>query len=279
MKLVSWNVNGIRAMLKKDHFLDDVKDLDADVLCLQETKAHPDQVDEIFAEYPHHFWNAAEKKGYSGTAIFSRAKPKEVTYGIGVAKHDTEDNLPPPSVPLVLFILLMPIALIFAATIAEMIGAPGIGMLKFLGDYQAQFVRTQQYCQKLKDLELLEPMQAQMTLPGGEKRSLGGFFGATRAKVKELDPEKLKELCGTDELELTYLQMASLNNLGSVIGRSIPKKPADVEDEASYLCDGGRLERLDENTFWNGCSLSQPHRVNYICYPADKAKRATTESN
>lgn len=51
--------------------------------------------------------------------------------------------------------------------------------------------------------------------------------------------------------------------------------PADVEDEASYLCEGGRLERLDENTFWNGCSLSQPHRVNYICYPADNAKRVT----
>jgi hypothetical protein len=49
--------------------------------------------------------------------------------------------------------------------------------------------------------------------------------------------------------------------------------PAEVDDEASYLCDGGRLEKLDENTFWNGCSLSQPHRVNYICYPPDNAKR------
>ncbi len=93
MKLISWNVNGIRAMLKKDHFLEDVRGLDPDVLCLQETKAHPDQVDEIFADYPHHFWNAAEKKGYSGTAVFSRVKPKDVSYGIGVAKHDTEGRV------------------------------------------------------------------------------------------------------------------------------------------------------------------------------------------
>ena len=93
MKLISWNVNGIRAMLKKDHFLEDVRVLDPDVLCLQETKAHPDQVDEIFADYSHHFWNAAEKKGYSGTAVFSRVPPKDVSYGIGVAKHDTEGRV------------------------------------------------------------------------------------------------------------------------------------------------------------------------------------------
>lgn len=105
-------------------------------------------------------------------------------------------------------------------------------MLRFLGDYQAQFVRTQAYCKKLKELNLLEPMQAQITFPGGEKRSLGGFLGATRARIKSLTADKLAELVKTDELELTYLQMASLNNLGSVINRSIPKKPADVEDKA-----------------------------------------------
>jgi hypothetical protein len=103
-------------------------------------------------------------------------------------------------------------------------------MLKFLGDYQAQFVRTQTYCNRLKELDLLEPMQAQLTLPGGEKRSLGGFLGATRNKVKALDSEKVAELVKTDELELTYLQMASLNNLGSVINRSLPKKASEVEE-------------------------------------------------
>jgi hypothetical protein len=54
---------------------------------------------------------------------------------------------------------------------------------------------------------------------------------------------------------------------------------AEVEDEAIYLCDGGRLEKLDEDTFWNGCSLTQPHRIKYICYPADNAKREAEEAN
>jgi exodeoxyribonuclease-3 len=82
MKLMSWNVNGIRACLKKD-FSKSIKKYDPDILCLQETKAHPDQVDEILNEYEHHFWNSAERKGYSGTAIFSKIKPLSVKYGIG----------------------------------------------------------------------------------------------------------------------------------------------------------------------------------------------------
>ena len=65
MKFVSWNVNGIRAVLNKG-FLDFVKKADPDILAMQETKAHPDQVDLVLKEYPHHFWNSAEKKGYSG---------------------------------------------------------------------------------------------------------------------------------------------------------------------------------------------------------------------
>ena len=79
-KLVSWNVNGIRAILNKG-FLDFVKKENPDILCLQETKAHPDQVDKILGEYEHHFWNTAEKKGYSGTAVFSKIKPISVIYG------------------------------------------------------------------------------------------------------------------------------------------------------------------------------------------------------
>ena len=81
-KLVSWNVNGIRAILNKG-FLDFVKKENPDILCLQETKAHPDQVDKILGEYEHHFWNTAEKKGYSGTAVFSKIKPISVIYGDG----------------------------------------------------------------------------------------------------------------------------------------------------------------------------------------------------
>jgi hypothetical protein len=104
-------------------------------------------------------------------------------------------------------------------------------MLKFLAEYQAQFVRTQAYCRKLKELNLLEPMQAQLVLPGGQKRSLGGFLAVSRARIKTLGADKLAELAKTDELELTYLQMASLNNLGSVVNRAVPKKASEVAEE------------------------------------------------
>jgi exodeoxyribonuclease III len=92
MKLISWNVNGIRAALKKG-FLDFVKKEDPDVLCIQETKAHPDQVDLVLDKYPHHFWNSAEKKGYSGTAVFSKVKPSSVMYGMAIEEHDAEGRV------------------------------------------------------------------------------------------------------------------------------------------------------------------------------------------
>lgn len=93
MKLVSWNVNGIRAVLKRG-FLNFFEESDADILCLQETKAHPDQVAEV--AWPrgfHLFWNSAEKKGYSGTAIFSRVKPLNVTCGMNQPEHDKEGRI------------------------------------------------------------------------------------------------------------------------------------------------------------------------------------------
>jgi len=92
MKIVSWNVNGIRAVLKKG-FLDFVKKENPDVLCLQETKAHPNQVDEMFNMYEHHFWNSAEKKGYSGTAVFSKVKPLSVVYGNDEKEHKGEGRI------------------------------------------------------------------------------------------------------------------------------------------------------------------------------------------
>ena len=82
MKLISWNVNGIRACLQKG-FLEFVKKENPDIMCIQETKAHPDQVDDMLKQYEHHYWNSAEKKGYSGTAIFSKIKPISVIYGDG----------------------------------------------------------------------------------------------------------------------------------------------------------------------------------------------------
>jgi exodeoxyribonuclease III len=82
MKIVSWNVNGIRAVMKKG-FLDFVEKENPDILCLQEIKAHPEQVDIELKDYPYHYWNSAERKGYSGTAIFSKKEPISVSKGIG----------------------------------------------------------------------------------------------------------------------------------------------------------------------------------------------------
>ena len=92
MKFISWNVNGIRAVLKKG-FLDFVKKENPDILAIQETKAHPEQVDEILSDYEHHYWNSAKKKGYSGTAVFSKIKPISIKYGIGSKEHDKEGRV------------------------------------------------------------------------------------------------------------------------------------------------------------------------------------------
>jgi len=91
MKFISWNVNGIRACCDKG-FRDIFTQLDADIFCLQETKMQAGQLDLQFEGYTS-YWNYAEKKGYSGTAIFSRKQPLSVTYGIGIAKHDTEGRV------------------------------------------------------------------------------------------------------------------------------------------------------------------------------------------
>lgn len=91
MKLISWNVNGLRAVVGKG-FADIFADLDADVVCLQETKLQAGQIDLEFLGYSS-YWNYAEKKGYSGTAIYTRVAPLAVSLGIGVAEHDTEGRV------------------------------------------------------------------------------------------------------------------------------------------------------------------------------------------
>ncbi len=91
MKLISWNVNGLRACEGKG-FRDIFHELDADFFCLQETKMQPGQLDIAFEGYES-YWNSAEKKGYSGTAIFSRHQPLSVSYGIGIDEHDHEGRV------------------------------------------------------------------------------------------------------------------------------------------------------------------------------------------
>ena len=92
MKFISWNVNGLRACYTKGYFEKAFNELDADFFCLQETKMQEGQLDISFMGYLS-YWNSAEKKGYSGTAIFTRHQPLSVTYGIGVDMHDHEGRV------------------------------------------------------------------------------------------------------------------------------------------------------------------------------------------
>ncbi len=91
MQLISWNVNGIRACVNKG-FKDFFKEIKADIFCIQETKCQPDQIELEFKGYKS-YWNSAEKKGYSGTAIFTKKEPISVTYGIGIEEHDKEGRI------------------------------------------------------------------------------------------------------------------------------------------------------------------------------------------
>ncbi len=93
-KIISYNVNGIRAAAKKD-FFEWLQQESPDILCLQETKAQPDQLDESFLqpEGYHTYWHSAEKKGYSGVAIFTKEKPKHVEVGSGMEKYDLEGRI------------------------------------------------------------------------------------------------------------------------------------------------------------------------------------------
>jgi hypothetical protein len=92
-------------------------------------------------------------------------------------------------------------------------------ILKFLQEYQAQFLRTQRFCAKVRELDLLEPMQAQVELASGERMALGGFMAVNRSKLKALPGDKLAELVETDELELLYLHLQSMRNFTSLKDR------------------------------------------------------------
>jgi len=94
MKIISWNINGIRAITKKD-FFDDVSQINPDILCLQETKAQDDEVEAALSKLIdyHQYFNSAERKGYSGVAILSKTKPISVTSDIGIEEHDQEGRV------------------------------------------------------------------------------------------------------------------------------------------------------------------------------------------
>lgn len=92
MKLVSWNVNGLRACITKG-FNDFFKEIDADMFCIQETKLQDEQAEGIEFEGYHRYMNSAQKKGYAGTMVFTKQKPLNVTYGLGIEEHDNEGRI------------------------------------------------------------------------------------------------------------------------------------------------------------------------------------------
>jgi exodeoxyribonuclease-3 len=93
MKIVTWNINGIRALVRKDLFASFVAAYDPDVICLQETRIQPAQITLDLPSHPYRYWNGAERKGYSGTAVLAKTPPVAVFYDMGVARHDREGRV------------------------------------------------------------------------------------------------------------------------------------------------------------------------------------------
>jgi hypothetical protein len=117
-------------------------------------------------------------------------------------------------------------------------------ILKFLQEYQLQFHRTERFCKRILDLDLLEPMQAQVEMNSGERYSLGGFMAINREKLKELPGDKLAELAKTDELELIYLHLQSMRNFGALrdrlgLARAGQATPTPDADETSISGQDG----------------------------------------
>ena len=113
-------------------------------------------------------------------------------------------------------------------------------VLRFLQSYQVEFRRTQEFCKKLRTLNLLEPMRAQMTLPSGERMALTGFMAVDRARVKTLSADKLSELARSDELELVYNHLQSLRNFGAMRERLGGAPEAEAGAEAKPAEDKAR---------------------------------------
>lgn len=105
-------------------------------------------------------------------------------------------------------------------------------VLDFLQEFQAQFERTRAFCHRLKELQLLEPMQANVTTPDGEKLSLGGFLAVSREKLRTLDGETLEKLAKNDELELLYLHLSSMQNFSEVKDRLIGTPKETLQEPA-----------------------------------------------
>lgn len=120
-------------------------------------------------------------------------------------------------------------------------------ILRFLQEYQAQFQRTQAFCRRLLELDLLQPMQAQFTLNSGEQRTLGGFQVVDREKLKALPPEELAGMCRRDELEILYLHLASQRHFQGMLEHMAPpsEDTEAVTGKGAYGADGVKAEPVD----------------------------------
>ena len=113
-------------------------------------------------------------------------------------------------------------------------------VLNFVKEYQAQFQRTRAFCARLKELDLLEPMQATFTKPNGEKRNLTGFMAVNRAKLKQLDDATLAAMAKNDELELIYLHLQSMQNFSAMLKR------IGAKTETAAVAEGDEPTDVDE---------------------------------
>ena len=129
-------------------------------------------------------------------------------------------------------------------------------VLKFLQEYQAQFTRTRAFCKKVRELGLLEPMQAQISMGSGERLSLGGFWAVNRAKVKALPGDKLAELAKTDELELLYLHLQSMRNFDALRDRLVVVQSGKAEREAQAPAAAKDVEAKHKSTSGKGAKRS-----------------------
>lgn len=173
MRLISWNVNGIRAALKRD-FLASLRAMNPDIICLQESKAEPQQVQWDISGY-HDFWNCAEKKGYSGTVTLSRIKPLSVQRGMGIIEHDREGR-----------ILTLEFADFFLVNVYTPNAQRGLGRLDYrTGQWEVDFLNH------LKHLEAGKPVifcgdlnvahkEIDLANPRGNRRN-AGFTDEERA--------------------------------------------------------------------------------------------------
>ena len=177
MKLVSWNVNGIRACVKNG-FLDFFNNVNADIFCIQETKVQEEQIPFNLDGY-YQFWNFAQKKGYSGTAIFSKIEPLKIVYGMGKEEHDQEGRL-----------ITLEFDKFYVVTVYAPNSQRGLARLNYRMKWEEDFLNY------IKDLERLKPVifcgdlnvahkEIDLKNPSANKKN-AGFSAEERNKFDEV---------------------------------------------------------------------------------------------